>query len=436
MKTLTAVSLLVVLTALCSTTLADDEPPLRFHPHVKVLDGPKSFPTNTKRAAREAYAVNLSPTQLKEVYGMNISNTAGVGQTIAIIDAFAHPNTESDLSVFSTQYGLPQCTTANGCFRRVDQTGGTNYPSQQNTGWAQETGLDVQWAHAIAPGAKILYIEANSDETNNLFTAIQYASRNADYVSMSFGVAEFSGEAQYESLFSTHPTVSYFAAAGDTGEGTEYPAVSQFVIAVGGTTLYDTSATSDVFAEETGWNESGGGCSSKIAATSAQKSSTSSLCGNRRAVPDVSFNANPNSGVLVYVSEGCTASPSCWFTLGGTSLATPMMAARSAVRGAVVNSAFVYGGENIMFRDITNGDNGFSAGAGFDLVTGLGTWVADLSNGATLSPVTSPTNPANVTGEPSGPIISSSEDWSPSSSAASVYMSSAILIICVLFYMI
>ena len=93
---------------------------------------------------------------------------------IAIIDAYAHPNAESDLAVFTNRYGLPSCTTSNGCFTRVGQTGTNTYPPNQNASWALEANLDIQWVHSIAPGANILYVEADTDDYNDLFTAVKY----------------------------------------------------------------------------------------------------------------------------------------------------------------------------------------------------------------------------------------------------------------------
>ena len=134
----------------------------------------------------------LSPAQIKAAYSFSTSSTAGAGTTIAIVDAYDDPAAESDLNVFSAYYGLPACTTANGCFKKVNQSGGAKYP-RANAGWALEISLDIQWAHAIAPGAKILLVEASSNSFTNLLKAVDYAKANADYVSMSWGASEFSG---------------------------------------------------------------------------------------------------------------------------------------------------------------------------------------------------------------------------------------------------
>src|SRR6266702_5826893 len=208
----------------------------------------------------------LSPATIKSVYGFLTSGTAGAGKTIAIVDAYDDPSAETDLGVFSSQYGLPGCTTANGCFAKVNQSGGTSYP-RKDAGWALEISLDVQWAHAIAPGAKILLVEASSNSFANLLAAEDYAKTHAEYVSNSWGASEFSGESAYDGHFA-QTGVSFFVSSGDAGLPAEYPSASPNVISVGGTTL--TFGPTGALASETGWSSSGGGCSSYETATSAQ----------------------------------------------------------------------------------------------------------------------------------------------------------------------
>src|SRR5262249_41643825 len=140
------------------------------------------------------------------------------------------------LAVFSSQYGLPACTTQNGCFTKVNQNGGTSYP-RKDAGWALEISLDVQWAHAIAPGAKILLVEATTNSFANLLAAEDYAKAHAQYVSSSWGASEFSGENSYDSHFALSG-VSFFVSSGDNGTPAEYPSSSPNVISVGGTTLH------------------------------------------------------------------------------------------------------------------------------------------------------------------------------------------------------
>src|SRR5438105_2793368 len=156
-----------------------------------------------RRAGTEATPAptGLSPTTLQSAYGFTTSLTAGTGKTIAIVDANDDPTAEADLATFNTQYGLPACTTLNGCFKKVDQNGGTSYPAM-DSGWALEISLDIQWAHAIAPGAKILLVEANSPTFGDLTTAEQYATAHAQYVSNSWGGGESLFEVLYDSYFS------------------------------------------------------------------------------------------------------------------------------------------------------------------------------------------------------------------------------------------
>ncbi len=328
-----------------------------------------SHPLHVKPNASSS-PTGLAPLTIKSAYSFPTAMTAGAGQTIAIVDAYDDPTAEADLGVFSAQYGLPACTTANGCFRKVNQTGGTKYP-KANAGWALEISLDVQWAHAIAPGAHILLVEATSNSFTNLLAAEDYAAGHAGYVSNSWGGPEFSGEAAYDSHF-VHSGVSFFVSSGDAGTPAEYPSASPNVISVGGTTLH-LSGTS--FSSETGWSGSGGGCSLYENATTAQSSFSQFAqvgCAGRRGTPDISLDADPSSGVSVYDSTRYQGQKG-WWQVGGTSASAPMIAARAADSGALVNSSYIYGG-SITYRDITSGNNGLPCLVGYDLVTGRGSW--------------------------------------------------------------
>lgn len=314
----------------------------------------------------------LSPAAMKAAYGFSTSNTAGAGMTIAIVDAYDLPTAENDLNVFSQQFGLPACTTANGCFKKVNQTGGTRYP-RYNAGWGLEIALDIEWAHAIAPGAKILLVEASSNSFSNLLAAEDYAAAHANYVSNSWGANEFSGEKSYDSHF-VRSGVSFFVSSGDSGLPADYPSASPNVISVGGTTLLFNPDGS--LSNETGWSSGGGGCSLYETATSAQPAFSGYPqvnCAGKRATPDVSLDADPNSGAAVYDSSNYNGQKG-WYQVGGTSLSSPMFAGRAAVAGVVVNAGYVYG-SNVSFRDITVGNNGAPCLVGFDLCSGLGSWM-------------------------------------------------------------
>ena len=312
----------------------------------------------------------LSPASIKAAYGFPTGSTAGAGKTIAIVDAYDDPSAEADLGVFSSQYGLPACTTANGCFKKVDQSGGTSYP-RKDPGWALEISLDIQWAHAIAPGAKILLVEASSNSFANLLAAEDYAKTHSNYVSNSWGASEFSGESSYDSHFA-QSGVAFFVSSGDAGLPAEYPSASPNVVSVGGTTLHFSGGK---FTSETGWSSGGGGCSSYEAATPAQSAFSGYsqvACAGKRATPDVSLDADPASGVSVYDTTRYQGQQG-WFTVGGTSASSPMWAGRAAVTGTLVNAAYVYGA-SITYRDIILGNNGAQCLVDFDLCSGRGSW--------------------------------------------------------------
>jgi subtilase family serine protease len=330
------------------------------HPHRKVQPHATSAPRG------------LTPDQVKQAYGFSTAPDAGAGKTIAIVAPYDHPNIEADLNEFSRRFGLPECTKRNGCFKKVDHRGGKNWPSR-NKLWSMEVALDVEWAHAIAPGAKILLVEAKSEGLSDVLKAHDYATANAEYVSNSWGVKEFSGQSKHNHHFD-RPGVSIFFASGDDGAGAgpSYPASAPNVVAVGGTTL--TNVGEPGFAEH-GWSGSGGGCSRYEKASSAQAAFAGYAamnCGGKRAAPDVSLVGDPRTGVSVYNSYKTTAP---WVTLGGTSAATPMWAGRAATAGIVVKAKTLYATPSVIpFRDITTGDNGLPALPGYDMVTGLGSW--------------------------------------------------------------
>ena len=255
--------------------------------------------------------VGLTPAAMKAAYGFSTSNTAGMGKPIALVDAYDDPTAANDLDVFSTQFGLPACTIANGCFTKVNQTGETKY-SRSNAGWALEISLDIEWTHAISPEAKILLVEATSSSFANLLTAEDYAAAHANYVSNSWGGSEFSGEDTYDSHF-VHTGVVFFVSTGDAGLPAEYSSVSPNVISVGGTLL--TFNTNGVLASETGWTDGGGGCSNYETANAAQSAFTGYAqvkCAGKCATLDVSLDAAPNSGAAVYDTTRYSGQSGWW----------------------------------------------------------------------------------------------------------------------------
>ncbi len=312
----------------------------------------------------------LSPAQIRAVYGLPSSGGTG---TIAIIDAYDDPTAENDLKVFSAKFGLPTCTTANGCFQKVKMASRLKVDG----GWALEISLDVQWAHAIAPNAKILLVEARSAGGNDLLAAVDYACSRPDVVagSMSWGGAEFSSQTAYDGHFACANSAPLFASSGDNGTGPEWPSISPNVIAVGGTSLAFNADGS--LAAETAWSGSGGGISLYTPVPTYQ--STYGLLGAMRQVPDVSYNADPASGFSVYDSTSYNGQKG-WFKVGGTSAGAPQWAAIRALGLTATNSAFytdAAASYAAHFRDVASGTNGAcgavcTAGPGYDTVTGLG----------------------------------------------------------------
>ena len=313
------------------------------------------------------------PAQFHTAY--NLPTTASSQQTIAIVDAYDDPNIEADLGTFSTNYGLSPCTTANGCFKKVNQTGGTTYPPV-NSGWALEVSLDVETAHAMCQNCKILLVEATSSSLANLGVAENEAvALGANVISNSWGASEYSTEATDEARYFNHPGVAITASTGDNGYGVEFPASSRYVTAVGGTTL--TLNADNTWKSETAWSGSGSGCSAYIPKPAWQSDPSCA----RRAVADVSADADPNTGAAVYDSvayQGVTG----WFQVGGTSLAAPLIASVYALTGnaASLNAGSAPYGNPGALHDVTSGSNGncggsylCTAGAGYDGPTGLGT---------------------------------------------------------------
>ncbi|HUD20696.1 MAG TPA: S53 family peptidase [Candidatus Saccharimonadales bacterium] len=313
----------------------------------------------------------LSPSQIKAAY--NLPTSGGHG-TIAIIGAYNDTTIEHDLGVFSTQYNLPACTTANKCLE-IHSLGST-----YNSGWSMETSLDVEWSHAIAPSAKILLVEAKTPSGANLIAAVDYARSRSDVVavSMSWGGAEFSDETTLDSHFtSSGGKITFFASSGDNGTGASWPAASPNVVAVGGTHI---NFSSRKLTSETAWSGSGGGVSAYEKEPSYQADYNISQANGHRAIPDVSYNADPSSGFSVYRSTQ-KSTKNGWYVFGGTSAGAPQWAAIKSLGLSADNGKFytdkASASNGQYFRDITTGSNGScgfycSARKHYDYVTGLG----------------------------------------------------------------
>jgi subtilase family serine protease len=325
------------------------------------------------RVRHESSPVGYGPADLAAAYALPAS-TAGSGETVAIVDAYDAPTAEHDLGVYRAQFKLPACTTANHCFRKVDQTGGRSYP-EPDGGWAQEISLDLDMVSATCPLCHILLVEAKSASMVNLGASVDTAVRlGADAVSNSYGGPDAND--RYDGRYFHHPGVAITASAGDNGYGTSYPASSKWVTAVGGTTL-SRSATSRGFTE-TAWSGSGSGCST-LNHTTWQDPAVTGCSG--RAVADVAAVADPETGVAVYDSDPFEQS-SGWLTFGGTSASSPIVAAIYALAGNTVN---VVDGSYLWLNhtglnDVTSGTNGgcptkqwCTARVGWDGPTGWGT---------------------------------------------------------------
>lgn len=325
----------------------------------------------------------------KQVPGCPIKGTTqlptGGWGAIAIVDAYDNPDAESDLNTFSSQFGLPACTIANGCFKVVYAKG--TKPAF-NAGWADEHVLDIEWSHAMAPHAKIILVEAASDSNSDMLQAEDVASSEVlaaggGLVSNSWGGSESSDETSHDSHFQTSGIV-YVASSGDYSAPARYPSSSPYVVSAGGTSIIRDSSGN--FSSEIAWgtepdvpigSKSGasGGPSVYESRPSYQKF-ISKIVGRSRGTPDISFNSAPHTGVDVYSTNA-----GGWIKDGGTSVASPALAGiinSANHRATSTNQELTYIYNNALknyhsyWHDILSGNNGFPCMAGYDFVTGLG----------------------------------------------------------------
>ncbi len=315
------------------------------------------------------------PTEFRTAY--QLTGTAKAPTTIAIVDAYDSPTIENDLNVYSQTYGLPPCTTNNGCFTKVNQSGQQNNYPQTNNSWALEISLDVEVAHAICQNCKILLVEANSNSFSDLGNAENTAAHlGATVISNSYGGKEFQGETAYDYYFYNHPGITITVSSGDNGYGVQYPAASPYVTAVGGTTL--SLKSDNTRNNETVWGGSGSGCSVYEPKPGWQ---IDNGCNNRTVV-DVSADADPNTGAAVYDSTG--GNPG-WIVVGGTSLSAPLVAGIYALAGnsgssSKIGASYLYSNTSVpSLYNITTGSNGncgsylCTGGPIYNGPTGLGT---------------------------------------------------------------
>jgi hypothetical protein len=337
----------------------------------------------------------FGPSAIQDAYGFQ-SSTAGTRQTVAVVTAYDDPTAETDMGSYRGQFSIPACTTANGCFSKVNETGGTSYPGNPG-GWAAATAISLDMISAVCPHCRIVLVEATDSSIGNLGQAENEAvALGARFVDNTWFTSEATfgtSEPGYDSSYFSHPGVAITAPDGNGGYGTYYPAASPDVIAVGGTTLTQAGGTSRGWTE-TAWSGSGAGCSPYEAKPSWQ---TDTGC-STRMLNDVSAIADPGSPIAIY-----DTSNNGWATGGGNDVATALVAAAYALAGrppaGSSPASFLYAHAGNLINDITTGSDGTcapapsyfcAAGAGYDGPTGVGTL-------ASVVPLTSAgTSPAGL----------------------------------------
>jgi subtilase family serine protease len=326
-------------------------------------------PRTAAEVRSSATPPGYAPSELQAAYGVPAGLGAGV--TVAVVDAYDNPNAEADLAVYRTQFNLPPCTTANGCFRKVDQRGGTAFPAP-DPAWAGEISLDLQMVSAACPLCHLLLVEADDSLSRNLYAGVDYAAVHARVVSNSYGHRE-NAQDSAQSMHFSHPGVTLTAASGDNGYEIDYPAAHPEVIAVGGTSLRRTG-------DGRGWAEAvwqvsdaqgtSSGCSGQLKPVWQHDPGCAG-----RTVADVSFDADPATGVAVYdlyASGG-------WTVYGGTSAGAPFLAGLYALTGGTSARGLYDPANAAALYDVTSGQTAGQcssylcrAGVGYDGPTGNG----------------------------------------------------------------
>jgi N-acetylneuraminic acid mutarotase len=316
------------------------------------------------------------PTDIRSAY--NLPATGGDGMTVAIVDAFDDPTAEEDLAAYRAQYGLPACTTANGCFRKISQRGDTDYP-QTDPSWAVEMSLDLDAVSAACPNCRLLLVEADDNSTVNLGVAVdQSVAQGAPIVSNSYGGSEDPSQLDIDAQYFDHPGTTIVASSGDSRYGAQYPAASQYVTSVGGTSLTRDPGSSRGWTESV-WDSHGGGPGSGCSQFDPKPAWQNDTGCSMRAIADVSAVADPDTGLAVFDSFQQPG----WMTVGGTSLAAPVIAGVYALAGRAgsgdIPASYAYEQSDAL-NDVTQGANGTcspaylcTAGPGYDGPTGLGT---------------------------------------------------------------
>lgn len=313
-----------------------------------------------------------NPPDLRTAYSLP-SSTAGGGQTVAIVDAYDDPKAESDTGVYRSTFSISACTTKNGCFKKVNQSGVQGSYPRGDRGWAEEISLDLDMVSAICPNCHILLVEATTNSGANLYASVNEAAKlGANEISNSWGGGEYSSEVTDDNNTFNHPGIAITASSGDSGYGAQFPATSKYITTAGGTTL--TKSKTGTFSE-TAWSGAGSGCSAFIA-RQTWNNTVGGTC-SKRSESDVSAVADPNTGVSVYDTFHETG----WLVFGGTSVSSPILASVYALAGnasSVTYGSYSYSHTSSL-HDITSGSNGScgtilcNAAPGWDGPTGNGT---------------------------------------------------------------
>jgi hypothetical protein len=380
----------------------------------------------------------LTPQSLHTAYSLPTEGPGSSTQTIALVDAYNDPTAEADLAVYDKAFGLPACTAANGCFRKINQSGKASpLPAKQGE-WATEISLDVQMAHAICQNCHILLVESNNETWGSLGAAVNAAvAAGATEISNSYGGPEGAGYESLNSPYYVHPGVVITVASGDCGyfnqgcsgrtAAADFPADSPDVVAVGGTSLSESGSTWG----STVWNDGGSGCSHIFTAPlwqSAAATFSATACGSGRSVADIAAVGDPYTGVDVYDSTPAgSGAPTGWGVWGGTSAASPIVAAEFALAGGArgisdpATTLYSHVGESGALYDVVSGSNGScsgatacKAGSGYDAPTGVGSPVGLNAFVVAGSPVS--TSAPTISGgvEQGQTLTASAGEWSAS----------------------
>jgi IPT/TIG domain len=395
----------------------------------------------TPKVTSKAVPGGLTPQSLHAAYSLPSETAGSATQTIGIVDAYNDPTAEADLAVYDTAFGLPACTTANGCFRKLNEQGKASPLPARSGEWSTEISLDLQMAHAICENCRLVLVEAASTSYGDLGAAVNAAaSAGATEISNSYGGPEGSGYGSFNAPYN-HPGVAVTVSSGDCGyfnqacggtAAANFPADSSTVVAVGGTTLSHASGTWSSSA----WNAGGSGCSHVFGGASWQLSASgfsATACGSGRSVADVSAEGDPYTGVDVYDSTPAGSGDGTgWGVWGGTSAAAPIVAGEFALgggaRGVAYPAATLYShlGDGAALTDVSSGSNGSCSGTtacratgGYDAPTGVGSPLALGAFTVAGAPVATAAPAISGNAEQGQVLAASAGTWSPAASSLS-----------------